>query len=463
MHLLPEHQETYLQELFELLRFPSISTLPEHKDDIHACVDWLEDYLKKSGFEESAIEELYGKGLSRETNHPVLYAERIDNPDNPTVLIYGHYDVQPVDPLNEWKSEPFEPEVRDGSIYGRGTTDDKGQLFTHLAALNYLSEKWGESWPINVKLLLEGEEEQGGENVEKLVTDEKYREKFAADYCFLSDTGFVAPGKPTIDYGLRGMAYMQIDVKLCDRDLHSGLFGGGVLNPANALTQILSQLENPQTGKVLIPGFYDDVVDVDETERTNLSEIPYDEATFLKDAGNARAVRPEEGYTVTESTAARPNLTINGIWGGFMGEGAKTIIPATAHAKVSIRTVGNQDPEKIGEMFKDYVEKITPQEVDVSVDVIHVGDGVLVSTDSPAIKLAQAALEETFGAPVVFSRSGGSIPIVALIKKHLDIDPVLIGYGLPDDGLHSPNEKMSLEHFEKGIECNIHLYTSIAS
>lgn len=453
-------KKEYLDQLCAFLKIPSISALPEHKEDMARAVTWLEDFLTSIGF--SHLETLYSPTLDKEKHHPVLYASRIDNPENPTILIYGHYDVQPADPLAQWHSPPFEPNVRDGNIYARGATDDKGQVFTHLAALHKASESWGDTWPVNVKLLIEGEEEMGGENIEALVSDPEYHERFAADYCFVSDTGFIAPNTPTIEYGLRGIAYMQINVHLAEQDLHSGLYGGTVLNPANALGYMLSRLEDPRTGMITIPGIYDDVIVPTNEERERLGSIPYHEPTFVKEAGNARALRPEEGYSVIESAAIRPSLDINGLWAGFTGDGAKTIIPATAHAKVSIRTVPNQDPKKVAKQFADYIHEIAPQEVAVEVETIHVGDGALIDITSDTVQHAVAALKETFNEDVVFSRSGGSIPVVALLQKHLKLDPVLIGYGLPDDGLHSPNEKFSLNQFYKGIECNLRLYQKIA-
>ena len=454
---------SYLNDLFEFLRIKSISTLPEHKDDIRRTIDWLKSYLVDAGFPASHIEELYANGMNFENSNPIVFAQRVDNPKNPTFLIYGHYDVQPADPLDEWHSDPFEPTVRDGNIYARGATDDKGQIFTHLAALHHLNGSlWNKSWPVNIKVLIEGEEEIGGKNIDALIKDEQYKELLKADYCLVSDTSFLGPNKPAIEYGLRGMAYMQIDVRMGERDLHSGIFGGAVPNPALALVHILSQLKDQKTGKVLVPGFYDDVVPVSDDERQRLAQLPFSPEEFAGEAGGIRKATPEEGYTVTESTCARPALDINGIWGGFMGAGAKTIIPATAHAKVSVRTVANQDPHTIAQGIQEYVYTIAPKEVSVEVTILHTGDGALVDVNSKGVQYAVTALEETFGAKVYFSRSGGSIPVVALLQKHLGLEPVLIGYGMPDDNLHSPNEKFSLEQFYKGMQCNISLYTRIA-
>lgn len=456
-----EQQNKYLSSLNELLSIPSISTLPEHKGDMKKAVAYLSSYLKKIGF--NTINTLWAKKSSKTKNYPVVFAEKISNPDNPTILIYGHYDVQPADPLGEWRTPPFQPTIKAGSIYARGSTDDKGQLFTHLAALDWLSnDEWGEDWPVNIKLLLEGEEESGGENIEWLVKEHAATGKFDADVCLISDTGFVDSQSPTIEYALRGIVYAQIDVKLSDNDLHSGLYGGSVLNPANALSYIISKLYDATTGKILIPGIYNGVKKLGKKEKNDLSKIPFEANTYLKDAGNAKALFGENGFTTTERTTARPSLDINGIWGGFIGAGAKTIIPATAHAKISIRTVENQNPKEIAELLESYIKKISPKGVEVSIKVIHTGDGVSVNLNSKWMKIVSESLQEVFDNEVVFSRSGGSIPVAALIQNILKIDPILVGYGLPDDGLHAPNEKFSLNQFFKGIECNRLIYQTIA-
>lgn len=442
-------KEKHLEKLFELLRIKSISALSEHKTDIKKACEFIKNDLIEIGFNKSKIEFLTD---GRADSNPVIYAERIDNPENPTILIYGHYDVQPVDPIDEWKTDPFEPEVINGNIYARGATDDKGQMYTHIAALKDLSEEWGEVWPVNVKLAIEGEEEMGGETIEHLINENP--EKYSANVCIVSDTGFLAPDKPTIEYGLKGLAYMQINVKLSDNDLHSGIYGGAVMNPANALVHIISKLYDQETGKVLIPGFYDDVVEISSEEREKLSQIPFNKETFLKEAGNAKDTFSEEGYTAIEHSSARPTLDINGFTSGFGGEGAKTIIPATASAKVSMRLVANQDPKKIANLFREFVTSIAPTQVDVEILEIHGGNGVLVDLNSKYIKIAEEALEEVFGNRVVFSRSGGSIPIVADLYNKVGVDVILIGYGLADDNLHAPNEKFNVDQFYKGIECN---------
>lgn len=310
--------------------------------------------------------------------------------------------------------------------------------------------------------MLEGEEEFGGENIEWLVEEYSSSGKFDADVCLISDTGFVDSTTPAIEYALRGIVYTQIDVRLSKNDLHSGLYGGSVLNPANALNHIISKLYDASTGKILIPGIYDNVKRLSKKEKENLSKIPFKESVYLKEAGHAKALFGEKGFTPIEQTTARPSLDINGIWGGCIGNGAKTIIPATAHAKISIRTVENQNPKEVGKLLEKYVKKIAPKEVDASLAIIHTGEGVSVNLNSKWMKLAAESLKEVFGDEVVFSRSGGSIPVAALIQNTLKIDSVLVGYGLPDDGLHGPNEKFSLKQFFKGIECNRLIYQKIA-
>lgn len=456
-----DKKSTYLNQLFELLRIPSVSTLPEHKQDVLKTAQWIKNYLLDLGFEEEKIEFLYADGLDKDKYHPVLFAEKVSNSDDPdisekpTVLMYAHYDVQPVDPIDEWDSEPFEPEVRDGKIYARGANDNKGQLFTHLAALKELSEEWGDEWPINVKILFEGEEEAGGENVEAVIEQFAASDKLAADICLVSDTPWLGKDKPTLLTGLRGIVYAQIDVKLCDGDLHSGEFGGAVRNPANAVAYIISKLRDEETGKVLISEFYNDVAELSEAERKDIQENAETEEEFKKNGKNLVGLFGEEGYSFAEQKTVRPTLDVNGIWGGFQGEGAKTIIPATAHAKVSMRLVPNQDPKKIMADFTAYVTEIAPSGVEVTVDVIHTGNWVGVTADNEYIELASQAIAETFGKPPVFFKEGGSIPAIAEIQNNLGVTPVLMGYGLPDDSLHSPNEKFDLDQFYGGIECNI--------
>ncbi len=459
-----QKRDYYLSKLFELLRIPSISTLAKHKQDVLDAALWIKEYLERVGFDSNEVELLYADALDMEGHHPVLFAQRISDPQKPTVLLYAHYDVQPVDPVEDWDSEPFEPDIREGKIYARGANDNKGQLMTQLAALEELSTEWGsDGWPINVKILFEGEEEAGGENIEAVIAQFAKTDKFKADVCLVSDTPWLAKDKPTILTGLRGIVYAQIDVKLADGELHSGEFGGAVRNPANAIAYIISKLRDEETGKVLIPGFYDSVLEVSEAEKQDINQNVESEAEFIRNGKNLRGVFGETGYSRGEHKTIRPTLDVNGIWGGFQGEGAKTIIPATAHAKVSMRLVPNQKPAEIADLFANYVRKIAPTGVEVKVDIIHAGNWVGVDADNRYIKLAAQAMEETFGKAPVFFKEGGSIPAIAEIQNQLGVVPVLMGYGLPDDSLHSPNEKFDLDQFYGGIECNVRLLKDLSS
>lgn len=449
----------HLDNLLTLLRIPSISTQPKHYKDILQTVSFLEDLLKTAGFRD--IQRKWAKGC--EAMPPVIFAERIDNSDNPTLLVYNHYDVQPADPIDAWKKPPFDPIIENGNIYGRGTTDDKGQLITHLAALSELSEEWRESWPINIKIIYEGQEESGGENLHAWLQEKETQKLLQADIAVVSDTGFRTDNTPAIIYGLRGVVYFQIDVQLAEHDLHSGTFGGSVLNPINALVYILHKLYDAETGLITIPGFYEDVVVLDEEEKKILSQIPFDEMQHLKDAGNAHESHGEKGYSHKERLCARPTMDINGIWGGFTDEGAKTIIPNSAHAKFSCRLVPNQEPEKIVGIIQKYIEAIAPIQVKVTISHLHSGHGILIDRKSAWMEAVVQALEETFGTKPVFDREGGSIPAVAGFKTYLGIDTLLFGYSLPDDNLHAPNEKFSLKQFERGIECNKRFYKNIAN
>lgn len=450
--------QKHLDTLITFLRIPSISTQEKHFSDVIKAVEFLEGLLKEVGF--ITIARKYAKDC--ENMPPIIFAERIDNPDNPTILVYNHYDVQPADPINEWKKPPFEPVIENENIYGRGTTDDKGQLITHLAALSELSEEWGDTWPINIKIIYEGQEESGGENLHRWLQEKETQEVLKADVAVISDTGFRTNNTPAIIYGLRGVVYFQIDAQLADHDLHSGVFGGSVLNPINALVHMLNKLYDAETGLVTIPEFYDDVVVLDEEEKEILAKIPFDEIQHRKDAGNSHALHGEKGYSHKERLCARPTLDMNGIWGGFMEEGAKTIIPKSAHAKFSCRLVPNQQAERIVTIIQNYLERIAPKQVKVSVSHIHSGHGVLVDRKSVWMQAAVSALQETFGTEPVFDREGGSIPAVADFKTYLGLDTLLFGYSLPDDNLHAPNEKFSLKQFALGIECNKRFYRNIA-
>jgi len=445
-------KEEFLNKLIRFLKIPSISALRSHKKDMLQAVKFLKAELLEIGFSRTCIEELYAKGLSNETNNPVIFAQRINSPKAPTVLIYGHYDVQPPDPLSEWKTKPFEPTVSNGKIFARGATDDKGQLFTHIAALKILANEWGSKWPLNIKILLEGEEETGGENIEKLVRENP--KKFNSDVCLISDTGFMSREQPSIEIGLRGIVYFEIEAVLGKRDLHSGLFGGAVKNPINALAGIFSRLVDSKTGKILVPNFYDDVINLSTKERKELSKMGFTEIALRKDAG-VKKLCGEKGFSTLERITVRPSFDINGIEGGFTGEGAKTVIPSKAIAKFSIRTVPNQNVDKVEKEVLDFIRKMEPNGVEIDVRAIHRGRGFLADSSSPFLKIASDSVMEIFGKRPVFSRSGGSIPVVPILKEILGAEIVMMGYGLPDDNLHSPNEKFDLGQFYGGILCNV--------
>lgn len=442
--------DTHLENLFTFLRIPSIGTLPQHHGDMVKAGEFLKEQLREIGFQKVSLKHARGC----EKDPPIVYAERIDNPKNPTILVYNHYDVQPVDPQDQWKHPPFEPVIENGNIYGRGTTDDKGQLMTHVAALSELSKEWQNTWPINIKIIYEGQEESSGRNLHAWLQEKVTQKLLQADIAVVSDSGFAAEGLPTIEYGLRGYTYFQVDITLSEFDLHSGQFGGSVLNPINALVHMLHQLYDVKTGKVKVPGFYDDVLVLDEEERKLLAKVPFNEKQHRKNAANAHALHGEKEYTYKERLCVRPTLDINGIWGGFSGHGEKTIIPANAHAKFSCRLVPNQDPKKIVKLIKKYLENVAPNAVHVKISHLSSGESILINRNTPWMKAAVEALEETFDHEVVFDRAGGSIPVVADFKTYLGLETLLFGYGLPDDNMHEPNEKMSLRQFTLGIECN---------
>ncbi len=432
----------YLEELLDFLRIPSISTLPAHKDDMKQAAEWVAGCIRMAGIETVELHTV-------DDGHPLVYASRVDNPENPTVLLYGHYDVQPVDPLDEWHSPPFSPAIRDGKIFARGASDDKGQFAAHLFALRELSKKWGPKWPVNVKLIIEGEEEAGGVSIEKWAP--RNRQKLAADFVLISDTAFIKRDVPSIDYGLRGIAYVEIEVTGPGRDLHSGLYGGGVVNPLSALAHILDNLLDLKSGRVLIPGFYDNVLEISEKDRQYAAEVPFDEADFLGRAGGKEHWGEAE-YTTYERITSRPSLDINGISGGFQGEGAKTILPGKASAKVSMRLVPDQEPDIILQQLTEYVKKIAPAGVDVFCKPVYLAKGVLLDTENPYFEAAGVAMEEVFGRRPVLTRSGASIPVATVFNDILGLDIIFMGLGLPDDGLHSPNEKFEIAQFYKGIE-----------
>ncbi|MCL4783287.1 MAG: dipeptidase [Bryobacterales bacterium] len=438
------NQDRFLGELLTFLRIPSISTLPEHRDDVRSAAGFVAQSLRDAGLENVELIETEG--------HPLVYADWLHAPGKPTVLCYGHYDVQPPDPIDLWKSPPFEPDIRDGNLYARGSADDKGQMYIHVKAIEALTRASG-SLPVNVKFLVEGEEEIGGKSVAAYVAANGA--KLKADVALVSDTAMYAPGLPTLCVGLRGLVYTEVAVKGASRDLHSGLYGGAAPNPVFALIELLGQAKDTG-GRILIPGFYDDVEDPSEVELESWKSLPFSEADFLSKEVGAQALTGEEEYSVLERVWSRPTMEVHGIAGGFTGAGAKTVIPAEATAKVSFRLVPNQDPGKIVAAFRDFVKERTPAGVQAELRVLSAGPACIVNPDHPAIRVAAAAFEEIFERETVFVRSGGSIPIVGDFASHLGIPTILMGFGLPDDGLHSPNEKFAVENFYKGIHTVAH-------
>lgn len=435
-----ESQKTkYLEELFELLRIPSISADSKYKSEVLRTAEWLQNHAKNLGFQNVQLLETEG--------FPIVYGEIIKDPSLPTVVIYGHYDVQPPDPLNLWTSPPFEPEIRDEKIYARGATDDKGQFFLHFKAIETLQQTIG--LPCNVKLMIEGEEEVGSPSLGPAL--HKYKHLFQGDVILISDTSLIANDIPSITTGLRGLAYLEVEVTGPNRDLHSGTYGGAVYNPINVLCQMIAKLKDEKTGKILIPHFYDDVLVYSDAERALMAEQPFDLEKYKKELG-IEEVFGEESYTTIERTSIRPCLDVNGIWGGYTGEGAKTVLPSKAFAKISMRLVPHQDPDKITKLFTDYFMSIAPKGVTVEVRPHHGGKPVLVGLDSLAYQAASRAMLTTFGKTPIPSKAGGSIPIVALFHEILQMPTVLMGFGLDTDALHSPNEHFGVFNFFKGIE-----------
>jgi len=430
----------FLDELKALLRIPSISTLPEHKDDCRKAAAVLAADLTTIGMENVRLIETAG--------HPLVYADWLHAAGKPTVLVYGHYDVQPPDPLDEWLSPPFEPTERNGNIYARGAVDDKGQVWAQMKALESLMAA-NHALPLNVRVIFEGEEEVGGEGIAKFVASKPPELK--ADFALVSDTELFAPGLPTLCVGLRGMIYTELEVRGAKTDLHSGMYGGAAPNPFVSLAQILAKLKD-EDGHILIPGFYDDIIPPSPEELAAWRSLPFDEEQYRIAEVGSRQLVGESGYSVLERTWARPTLEVHGMPGGFIGAGAKTVIPAKAVAKVSMRLVPGMTPAKAFAQYKGFVEKIAPAGVDVEVRLIHSGDPCLIPVDNPYVKAATRALHEVWGKDTVFIRSGGSIPIVGDFDRHLGLPSVMMGFGLPDDNLHAPNEKFHLRNFELGIE-----------
>ncbi len=433
-----EHRQQFLTELIELLKIPSISTLTDHQDDIRQAAEWLVNQMRASG----------GQARLYETDgHPIVYGEWLAaDPDVMTVLVYGHYDVQPVEPLAEWRTPPFEPTEIDGHLYCRGASDDKGQVFAHLKAVESILATHG-ALPVNVKFIIEGEEESGSGHLGPFIQTQA--DLLAADVVVISDSHGKSIDQPTIVYALRGMSYMELEVSGPAHDLHSGSYGGMVHNPAQALCEIIAQLHD-DNGTITVPGFYDEVRAIDDQERAELARSPYTEDD-LKRVTGVPAAWGEAEYRLHERTGARPTLEVNGLVSGWTGEGAKTVLPARALAKISCRLVADQDPHEIFARVRDYVAQITPPTVTSEVRLLHTGSAAITERDTPAMATAMAAYEEGWGARPVFAREGGSIPVVAVFQKVLQAPVILMGFGLPDDALHAPNEKFTLECFWRGI------------
>jgi len=447
---LDEHRESRLESYKELLRIPSISALPQHAADCRATAEWIAADLRTSGIEHIEVAETGG--------HPVVYGDWLHAEGAPTVIVYCHYDVQPVDPLDLWTSAPFEPAVVGDRILARGSGDDKGQLHMHLRATEALLATRGRL-PVNLKFLFEGEEESGSVNLDRWLEAEQ--ERLSADLVVISDTGFFEGNLPAITIALRGLMYAQIDVVGTDVDLHSGGYGGAVQNPANALAQIIAALKGPD-GRIRIPGFYDDVVALTDEERAAVAALPFDEDAYLARLG-LPALVGEAGYSTLERRGVRPTLDVNGMWSGFQGDGAKTIIPAHAHAKVSCRLVSNQDHARIFEQFRAYVEEIAPPGVTTTVRDLHGGKPSHTPSDHPATQAAARALAATFGQEPVYIREGGSIPVCASFEEILGLPVVLLGFVPPNQNAHAPNEWMSLTNYELGIRAVVRMWDELAS
>jgi acetylornithine deacetylase/succinyl-diaminopimelate desuccinylase-like protein len=440
-----------LEELFAFLKIPSISTLPENKKDVDRAAKFVAGSLTDAGLENVEIIPT--------AKHPLIYADWLHASGKPTVLCYGHYDVQPPDPLELWKSPPFEPVLRDGNIYARGSADDKGQMYMHIKAVEALRAVNG-TLPLNLKFLIEGEEEIGGESVAKYVAENPA--KLKADVALVSDTAMYAEGIPTLCIGLRGLVYTEIEAKGPSRDLHSGLYGGAAPNAVFGLVELLAKLKDAN-GTIQIPGMYDDVEAPAPAEKQSWETLPFNEADFLKKEVGSSRLTGEPGYTVLERVWARPTLEVHGIAGGFTAAGSKTVIPATATAKVSMRLVPKQNAEKIVAAYKKFVKENAPAGIEVEVRVLGAGEAIMVNPDHPAIDVAARAFRDVLGRETVFVRSGGSIPIVGDFAKHLHIPTILMGFGLPDDGLHSPNEKYKLSNYYAGIVTIAHFFEQYGS
>ena len=444
------NRDRYIDELKEYLAIPSVSALPQHAGDMRRAAEWTAEALRKAGMQTVRVIDTPG--------HPVVYGEWLGAPGKPTILYYGHYDVQPVDPVDLWTTPPFEATIRDGEIYARGAADDKGQVFMHIKAIEAFTKKAG-GLPVNMKVLIEGEEEVGSVHLDEFIQSRK--QELSADVVVISDSPMFDRGIPSICYGLRGLAYFQIDIRGTKSDLHSGSFGGAVANPAFVLTQVLAQMKD-RSGRVKIPGFYDAVRPLSDVERAEWKKLPFNETRYRKDLGAPRLFG-EKGYSTLERVWARPTFEVNGLLSGFTGDGAKTVLPAVSMAKVSMRLVPDQDPDTIADLFERYVKKLCPATVQLTLTRMHGGKPWMTEFDNKYVRAAGRAIESGFGQRPVFNREGGSIPVVSTFQEALGVPSVLFGIGLPDENAHAPDEKLDLGNFHNGIIASAHLYREIAT
>jgi len=439
-------QDEFKEQLFQLLRIPSISADAKYKKDVHRAAEFVADQLKHIGLDNVSVEKTDG--------HPIVLGDHLHaGPDKPTILIYGHYDVQPPDPLEKWETPPFEPTVRDGKIYARGASDDKGQMFTHIKAIESFL-KSGTELPANIKFIIEGEEEIGSPSLVPFLADNK--ERLKCDMVLVSDTAMFAKDTPSITYGLRGLMYIEVEVTGPNRDLHSGVYGGGVQNPANALCEMIVKMKD-ENGVIQIPGFYDRVRPLSELEREAYAKLPFDQDAYNRELKIEEAFG-EKGYSTLERVSGRPSLDVNGIWGGYLGEGAKTVLPSRANAKISARLVPDQDPKEIFRLMEKYLHEIKPPGVEIQVTEHHGGHPVLVDLAFYGLKAAAKAFKDVYGKEALFAREGGSIPIVADFAKTLNATTILMGFGLNSDSIHSPNEHFHLKDFERGMKTSARFF-----
>lgn len=444
-----KNKNNYINELKEFLKIPSISTDPEHKKDINKCADFVKTKLQDAGLNKVKIFKTEG--------HPLVYGEWLKAKGKPTVLIYGHYDVQPVDPIELWDTPPFEPTIKSNKIFARGATDDKGQAYMHIKSVEaYL--KTVNSLPVNVKFIIEGEEEIGSRSLEKFIS--KNKSLLKCDAVLISDTALYEEGRPTLTYGLRGLCYMEVEVIGPKKDLHSGTFGGAVANPINVLAEIISKLKD-KNGKITIPNFYDDVVALTKKERENFKKLKFSDKKFASEVG-VKQLQGEKGYTTLEKLWARPTLDCNGIIGGFIGDGAKTVLPSKVKAKISMRLVPNQHPLKIAKHFEKHIKTLTPNTVKVNIKHLHGAYPAITPLEDKSTIAASNAMEKAFGKKIVFMREGGSVPIVPVFAKQLNAPVVLMGLGLNTENLHSPNEHFNLDHFQLGIKSSAYFFDEFA-